>query len=498
MSLAPHLTMISKFPRKLAEWIGWSSADAVAGEGVAPRVETAVAKPSASEPLSQHDVGTAVELFSRLAEITAAVTSEVSHHSGNLQTVNEELRAIEHGDVSAVAAAVCKLLVLNQQTHQRLAQAELRLQAQQRQINDVAVASKTDALTGLLNRRGLDEELQRLITEFRVQGRPATIMLLDVDHFKRFNDTHGHLAGDQALKRLADVLLAHARGSDAVARFGGEEFAVVFPGAKSAAVVSRAEKMRYAISQTDVLIDGRALRITASMGMTEIFASDDPETLLKRADEALYAAKLDGRDSAYWHLGDRLQRLGPDAPELAPALSSDAPPPRAEAVALAAEQFADATFVTQLARRVAEWKRGGTTFSVSLVRVSFPPGETGPASESQQTVMRIVYQLARAVLRDMDLLTRWQDDGLAILLPGSLVTDGAGVAGRLRTAIERHDMPVAAGRVKLSIVAGVAEIIEGNDPQRVLRRAYQALESAQAAGSGQIHLHDGLRAVTAS
>jgi diguanylate cyclase (GGDEF)-like protein len=486
--------MISKFPRKLAEWIGWNAVSAApAGEGVALRTE-----PADAEPLSPHDLGTAVELFSRLAEITSTITTEVNHHSGNLQSVNDELRAIEHGDVSAVAAAVCKLLVMNQQTQQRLAQAELRLQAQQRQLNDVAVASKTDALTGLLNRRGLDEELQRLVTEFRVQGRPATIMLLDVDHFKRFNDTHGHLAGDQALKRLADVLLAHARGSDAVARFGGEEFAVVFSGAKSAAVVARAEKMRSAISQTDVLIDGRALRITASMGLTEILENDDPEKLIKRADEAMYAAKLDGRDSAYWHLGDRLQRLGPDAPELAPALSSDAPPARAEAVALAAEQFADATFVTQLARRVAEWKRGGTTFSVSLARISMAPGEPELSSESRQTVMRIVYQLARAVLRDMDLLTRWQDDGLAILLPGSLVTDGAGVAGRLRTAIERHEMPVAAGRVKLSIVAGVAEIIEGNDPQRVLRRAYQALESAAAAGPGQIHLHDGLRATTAS
>ncbi len=472
--------------------------------------------------LTTHDAGTAVELFSRLAEITAAVHCEVKQHNGNIQSINDELGSIRLGDTSAVAAAVCKLLVMNRETQQRLEHAELRLAAQQRQLAEVAHVAKTDPLTGLANRRGLDEELGLALAKFQQRQRPAAVLMLDIDHFKRFNDDYGHVGGDQALKRLADVLLASARESDAVARFGGEEFTVVFHGAKAAAVVERAENMRRAIGEATILISGAEAHIAASAGLAELQAGDTAETLLKRADEALYAAKLDGRNCCYWHGGDRLQRLSraseePAAPAQAPGASKNAsgapandtsvsrsagqlPPALAEpavkhqSVELAADQFTDASFVGQVARRVAEWRRGGATFSVALLRVAFPVGSQPTQSEeARRTALRIVLQFARASLRDMDLVTRWNEDGLAILLPGSLVTDAAGVANRLRTAIEKHEMPAPHGELKLSLCAGVAEVIEGNDAQRVLRRAWTALDAATEAGTGQVFLHDGLR-----
>jgi diguanylate cyclase (GGDEF)-like protein len=479
--------MLRTFPRIFAEWLGWN-------EPAAP-----VASASRGQAWTPEEIGTAVELFNRLADITACVTSEVKEHGGNINSVNDELAAIPQGDAAAVAAVVCKLLVMNQQIQRRLAQAEVRLQAQQRQLAEVAVAAKTDPLTGLMNRRALDEELRHSINEFQQKGRPATLLLLDVDHFKRFNDTYGHPAGDQALKLLSDVLLAHARESDIVTRYGGEEFAVIFRGAKAASVRQRAENMRNAIGQSPITIEGHALRITASSGLSEVQANDDVDTVLKRADEAMYAAKLDGRDCGYWYVDDRLQRIGAAASAPDPlALPTDPAAARAESVELAAEQFADATFVGQIARRIAEWRRGGATFSVVLARVTFPAGsEPPPGDESRRTALRIVHQFARASLRDMDLLSRWQDDGLAILLPGSLVTDGAGVANRLRAAIERYDMPDPQGTLKLAVHAGVAEVIEGNDAQRVLRRAWLALDAAGQAGPGSVFLHDGLRPVPA-
>jgi diguanylate cyclase len=482
--------MLRTFPRKLAEWIGWNASDLPAA---APRTE-AVVPAAAVDP---RDVGTAVELISRLSEITSSVAIEVRQHSGNIQSVNDELGAIHGGDVAAVAAAVCKLLVMNQQTQQRLSQAELRLQAQQRQLHDVTSAVKTDALTGLINRRGLDDELAATILRFQQKGRPSTVLLLDVDHFKRFNDTHGHMVGDLALKRLADVLLSQARESDIVARFGGEEFVVVFGGARLSTVVTRAEAMRTAIGQATIAAGDKELRITASAGLAELSTGDTAEAILKRADEALYAAKLDGRDCCYSHEGDRLQRLAAGEPTGGEFVTSS-PPSRAESVEIAADQFADTTFVGQIARRVAEWRRGGTTFSVVLARVEFPRGEVQPSDEARRTAMRIVQQFARASLRDMDLLTRWKDDGLAILLPGSLVTDAAGVAGRLRSAISKHEMPVPHGGLKLSLCAGVAEVIEGNDAQRVLRRAWMALDAAAVEGQGKVFLHDGLRPAAVS
>jgi diguanylate cyclase (GGDEF)-like protein len=482
--------MLRTFPRAVIDWLGLYAET---------RSENATAGGAGGEPLSPRELGTAIELFSRLAEITASVGAEVRNHSGNIQSVNDELTVIPQGDVSAVAAVVGKLLVMNQQTQQRLAQAEIRLQAQQRQLADVTVAAKTDALTGLMNRRALDEELRRVIAEFQQQGRPATLLLLDVDHFKRFNDTHGHPAGDQALKLLADVLLAHARESDVVARYGGEEFAVIFRGAKAASVCQRAENMRNAIGQSPIPIEHSALRITASSGLTEIQVGDDPEKLIKRADEALYASKLDGRDCGYWYADDKLQRIGGALTPGDPLLNSDPAAHRAESVQLAPDQFADATFIGQITRRIAEWRRGGTTFSVLLARVEFPAvaGQPPLCDESRRTALRIVQQFARASLRDMDLLTRWQDDGLAILLPGSLVTDAAGVATRLRTAIERYEMPAQHGLLSLAFHAGVAEVVEGNDAQRVLRRAWLALDAACQAGPGSVCLHDGLRPMPA-
>lgn len=494
--------MLGTFPRKLADWIGWNpNRDGSGGIGV---------EPTAGPTLNSHDVGTAVELFSRLAEITSTVANEVKQHHGNIQSVNDELDSIQQGDASAVAAAVCKLLVMNQQTQQRLAHAELRLQAQQRQLADVASAAKTDPLTGLANRRGLDEDLAISLAKFQQKGRPAALLMLDIDHFKRFNDQHGHVVGDQALTRLADVLLAQARESDSVARFGGEEFVVVFHGAKAAAVLERAENMRRAIGQASLLANGAELRIAASSGLAELQKGDTAETLLKRAGEALYAAKLDGRDCCYWHADERLQRVSRPGEEpraatpratnvstasVAKPSASGAPAtPKHQSVELAADQFADSSFVGQIARRVAEWRRGGATFSVVLLRVSFPTTATNDQpEEARRTALRIVHQFARASLRDMDLVTRWNEDGLAILLPGSLVTDAAGVANRLRLAIEQHEMPAPHGGLTLSLCAGVAEVIEGNDAQRVLRRAWMALDSATEAGGGKVFLHDGLR-----
>ena len=131
---------------------------------------------------------------------------------------------------------------------------------------------------------------------------------------------------------------------------------------------------------------------------------------------------------------------------------------------------------------------------MALLRVAFPTGsQPAQSDEARRTALRIVLQFARASLRDMDLVTRWNEDGLAILLPGSLVTDAAGVANRLRTAIEKHEMPAPHGSLTLSLCAGVAEVIEGNDAQRVLRRAWMALDAATEAGSGKVFLHDGLR-----
>lgn len=490
-----------QFPAWITKWLHLRTGECPLAESKATG-QTA-ANPAAAEALQlaadSWNATTAVELIARLMELTTMVSSEVEQHSDHIESINAELSDVKHGDTAAVAAVVCKLLVMNQETQRRLERAELKLQAQQRQLQDVSRAARMDGLTGLVNRRSLDEALRRCLTDFERKGRPATILMLDVDHFKAFNDTHGHVAGDEALKIVADLLSSQSRDTDIVARFGGEEFVVVFTGASLGAVRNRAERMRQSISTKPVLADNLALFISASAGLAEVQQGDNELEWIKRADSAMYAAKSSNRNCLYWHDGN--QPLGYVAtPEAAneEAQNQRTLDRRYVATELASDAFSDPTFVDSLSRRIAEWRRGGAPFSVILARLDRMEdvvAEHGP--EARQTALKALTQLTHASIRDMDSPTRWTADGMAIFLPSARVYDGTSVARRLLDAIERCQLPLPDGNVRLSLSLGVAEVIEGNDAQRLLERALQALDAAQQGGGARVCLHDGLQTMAA-
>jgi len=150
-----------------------------------------------------------------------------------------------------------------------------------------------DFLTGIGNRRALDRKLAEHADERRPQ-LPACLLLLDLDHFKQVNDTHGHAAGDQALRRLAEVMRLHTRSTDRLFRYGGEEFAVIANGAELNAASRLAENLRAAVAGA-TLIDGHAL--TVSIGVAFMDKRGTPAGWLKQADTMLYAAKQAGRDT---------------------------------------------------------------------------------------------------------------------------------------------------------------------------------------------------------
>jgi len=160
------------------------------------------------------------------------------------------------------------------------------------------VQSLRDPLTGLYNRRYLDESLPREIERCERRGRPLSVLMLDVDHFKRFNDAHGHGAGDALLTRVGQVLGAVTRGEDIACRFGGEEFIVVMPEASAEQAHARAEQIREAIAETTISYMRRELGpVSVSIGLGVLRAGmDSPETLVAGADRALYAAKAQGRN----------------------------------------------------------------------------------------------------------------------------------------------------------------------------------------------------------
>jgi diguanylate cyclase (GGDEF)-like protein/PAS domain S-box-containing protein len=162
---------------------------------------------------------------------------------------------------------------------------------------ELRVISITDPLTGAFNRRFFLESTAKMVSFARRHRHPLSILMLDIDHFKKINDVHGHLAGDKVLQTLTDLWKESLRDEDIFARFGGEEFIIALPNADLTAAIVVAERLRISLLGQPVELDGTSLQVTVSTGVSQY--QPDEESIhqtLKRADEALYAAKNDGRN----------------------------------------------------------------------------------------------------------------------------------------------------------------------------------------------------------
>ena len=164
-------------------------------------------------------------------------------------------------------------------------------------LNTSVELAATDALTGLSNRRHLEAHLNTLTEQAKSSGRPLSVLLTDIDHFKSVNDTHGHAAGDSVLREFAQRLRQNTRGIDLVCRMGGEEFIVVMPDTPVELARHVGERVCACIASEPFRVSHAQLRVTASVGLATLeHPGESPEALLKRADEALYAAKREGRN----------------------------------------------------------------------------------------------------------------------------------------------------------------------------------------------------------
>ena len=166
-------------------------------------------------------------------------------------------------------------------------------------IRDSAELARTDGLTGLLNRRAFDDELAIAVTRAERYQRDLSLIIVDIDNFKRINDTYGHPAGDEVIRAVSRVLLDTSRRVDRVARIGGEEFAMILADTSAAAALRLAERLRLAMSEDN----NNSIACTASFGVACLQDMDKhPEKLLHAADRALYAAKAAGRNCVRYAL----------------------------------------------------------------------------------------------------------------------------------------------------------------------------------------------------
>jgi len=210
----------------------------------------------------------------------------------------------------------------NAELRASLALAEATIAEQLRELAQQVELSRTDALTGLANRRAFDCELARRLDERERTGTPACLLLFDVDHFKKFNDRYGHTAGDYVLSTLAQALADVVRTMDLVARYGGEEFAIIMPTTQLHEASSIGERIRRAVEVCIFRTDEMEFKVTISVGVAQLRPGEAPEALIRRADTALYAAKGAGRNCVRFHDGLRVWALGPKA-ALAAAMATD-------------------------------------------------------------------------------------------------------------------------------------------------------------------------------
>ncbi|TPI39489.1 GGDEF domain-containing protein [Mesorhizobium sp. B3-1-6] len=157
-------------------------------------------------------------------------------------------------------------------------------------------AALTDGLTGMQNRRYFDDALREYLQEFRRIDRPVGLMILDLDHFKQVNDTHGHDVGDEVLRAVAACLRGMTRYHDVVARLGGEEFAVVTPNMDVELLARFAERIRKAIANMSIMSGNVRLKVTTSVGLAVWDHKESAEDFYRRADRQLYEAKKQGRN----------------------------------------------------------------------------------------------------------------------------------------------------------------------------------------------------------
>ena len=425
-------------------------------------------------------------VIDRLKLLATNMAANVDEHTSRVQEINTDLQAQSaEGGGECVVSSITKIIEANTQMQSKLQEAEGRLQEQAQEIETHFTAARTDQLTGVANRRAFDDELSKCYKQWTKNGTPFSALLIDVDFFKKFNDTYGHQAGDEVLVGVAGALTEAMRDKDLVARYGGEEFAVIFPQTKIEDAMPAAERARIAIEESVFPFEGTDLRVTASVGLAQVRGNETAEATVKNADAGLYASKEAGRNCSHYHDGEKFVPLTPRVKEETKANSADDAP-------TASGASNAALFEDELRRRVAECQRFDVPLSVMRVeiddlrRVSKNFGDDG-----QRVVTDTVNEFLDTTLREMDLAAETGAGQFSVMLPGSEMADAAEVAERVRAAIADCAIGSDDAQVQLTVSIGLSEVVPCDDVTALLGRTDEALAASQKAAGNCGHKHDG-------
>jgi diguanylate cyclase len=243
------------------------------------------------------------EIEQVMAMIDAAAGS-TSSYTESLAGVSKQLVGPADRDnlrtiVETLVRSTKEMEETNQSLEQRLNASKQEISQLQQNLETVRNESLTDPLTSLSNRKFFDQMLVKAISDAQTKSEPLSLMFTDIDHFKKFNDTFGHLTGDQVLRLVAFSVKQNVKGQDIAARYGGEEFAIILPQTGLRQALTVADHIRRAIMTKELMkrSTGEHLgRVTISVGVAACRKHDTVQTLIARADSCLYAAKRNGRN----------------------------------------------------------------------------------------------------------------------------------------------------------------------------------------------------------
>ena len=252
-----------------------------------------------------HKVNDKVQMsISSLVQKLKSASAATSEYGDSLSGVSDKVsNAKTLDDLGEVVTVMLddtkKMVAKNKELEADLVASSRQVEELRNYLDTAKKEATTDGLTEISNRKAFDSAIAAGVAEAHEKGTPLTLLMLDIDHFKKFNDTYGHPMGDQVLRLVAKMLVGNIKGQDTAARYGGEEFSVILPGTPLEAGVKVAESLRRAIEARELInkSDGKKLgAITISIGAAELKMKEPVSSIIERADAALYQAKHSGRN----------------------------------------------------------------------------------------------------------------------------------------------------------------------------------------------------------
>jgi diguanylate cyclase len=451
----------------------------------------------------------AIDALRDLHDLTCDVAGRVSRHVTKVDAISQELIALRANCTGpkdhAVVDAVSRIVQVNDELTQQLAEAKLELNRQGETIEAQASAALADLVTGLPNRRGFDDELRRRLAQWQQQDTPVSVLMIDIDNLQQLEQTHGKEAADEVLRGIAGVLSETMRAMDLIARYDDDQFAVALPGTRLAEAQTAAERLRGAVVAREFHIAETPVKITISQGVAEAQSGDNMGSLMERTNIALAASQQAGGNCAHLHDGGKCEAIARQAgadesPEL---MQQDLLALARQLQTMPVDAHTDpltgllnrGSFFEGLRHRITEHNLANVPLCLVVIDLDNMTNFNRVRGHLMgDVVLRTVTQIIRTATRaHIDIAARYHEDKLAIVLVDTRLHDALTAADRIRRAVAACKLKSESTQITVTVSVGVAELERGSDAVALVKRAEDAVRAAKTAGRNRTFYHDGRR-----